>query len=94
MVGRYLANLVAAGFAGTTEIDDRANLLWSETELPSAPDETERPEMIFIIDPVAAFSPRRCGNNTYLLEIADRFDVDARAAGKIANGESWHKEIA
>ena len=76
-----LPDLIAASIGWPAEIENPAHFLGSEAELPGTANEPESTKMILIVDAVAAFGPRRRGDQANLFEITDRLDVDARAAG-------------
>lgn len=88
---RDFAHLVATGAAGAAKPEDAANLFGAEAKLPRLADEAERAEMVLTINAVAARGPRRRGDHPDLFEVTDRLDVDARAPGKLADGDAWHK---
>jgi hypothetical protein len=93
MMNCDLPNLIATGLARAAELEDRANLIRSETKLPRAPDKAQRPDMLVAIYAMPALRPWGRGQQPNPLEIADRLNIDAGAARQIAYRYASHEEM-
>lgn len=82
------AHLAAGRLAGTAKLKDRPHLVGRKTEIPCASDEAERANIGLTVNAVAAFGARRLRQDSNPLEIADRLQVDAGAAGELAARET------
>src|SRR3546814_9281319 len=90
MMDGDLLIFVAAGLAGTAETEDCSNLLRGEAKLSRPLDEAERPDVFLGIYTVTSLRSVRHIEKIDFLEIADRLNMDARAAGKLANRQTSH----
>ena len=76
-----LSDLIAAGIGWPAKFEDSAHFLRSEPEFAGTANEPQGTKMILIVDAVAAFGPRRRGDQANFFEVSDRLDIDACAAG-------------